>query len=332
MTNFDICLMNPPYGSVGGDTLHLRFVEKCLSVAKKQIVVMPFTFVTKVNNKPAQKYKEKFDKYLTDVEEFDSKVFTVTNMPNVAIYMFDSNKKDDSIKLIKANKNIETIKSLFDISEFNDYEQEIVSYLEKQGKQEIYWCCGPGARKKEIIGLSNDEKHKLFEKNFEKNIKNIKDFYKIQNGASLIVNDSNGGMNGTFMSSKVGQIFDNFKDIEDFFRNRKPSYNVLMFNSKKGAENCKIALQNPLLRFTCYRTQNDQHMMISRTYRYIPAIDWEDDRVKTDEGLLEVCGCPKDKVKEYADYCKKIIDKVDKGERHIHCINTMITLLIFVIS
>ena len=49
-----------------------------------------------------------------------------------------------------------------------------------------------------------------------------------------------------------------------------------------------------------------------KSYRYVPDIDWSDDRVKTDEGLLEVCGCPKDKCKEYADYCKKIIDKVDK--------------------
>jgi hypothetical protein len=37
--------------------------------------------------------------------------------------------------------------------------------------------------------------------------------------------------------------------------------------------------------------------------------------VKTDEGLLEVCGCPEDKAKEYAEYCKEIIEKVDKGER-----------------
>lgn len=44
----------------------------------------------------------------------------------------------------------------------------------------------------------------------------------------------------------------------------------------------------------------------------IPDINWEDDRVKTDEGLLEVCGCPKDKCKEYANYCKKIIAEVDK--------------------
>lgn len=311
---FDICLMNPPYGSVGGDTLHLKFVNKILDIAGKQVSIFPFTFVTKVNNKPSQKYKELFSKYLLSIEEVDSKKFAETAMPNVGIYLFNTNKKEnEKITIKRLNQdNKQEINSLLDISEFNDYEKEIIKYLSKQGRQEIYWCCGPGARKKEIIGLSEKEKYELFETNFIKNIKNIKDFYNKQNGASLIVNDSNGGMNATFMSSKVGQIFDNFNDIEKFFRNRKPAYNVLMFNSKKAAENCKIALQNPLLRFTCYRTQNDQHMMINRTYKYIPAIDWEDDRVKTDEGLLEVCGCPKDKCKEYAEYCKKIIEQVDK--------------------
>ena len=34
--------------------------------------------------------------------------------------------------------------------------------------------------------------------------------------------------------------------------------------------------------------------------------------VTSNEVLLEVCGCSKDKCKEYADYCKKIIEQVDK--------------------
>ena len=52
--------------------------------------------------------------------------------------------------------------------------------------------------------------------------------------------------------------------------------------------------------------------MFKRVYKYVPAIDWSDDKVKTDVGLLEVCGCPHDKAVEYAEYCKKIIDEVDK--------------------
>ena len=26
---FSVCIQNPPYASVGGDTLHLKFVDKC---------------------------------------------------------------------------------------------------------------------------------------------------------------------------------------------------------------------------------------------------------------------------------------------------------------
>ena len=67
-----------------------------------------------------------------------------------------------------------------------------------------------------------------------------------------------------------------------------------------------------MLRLTLYRTKDDQNMGYKKCYKYIPAIDWSNDKVKTDEGLLEICGCPKDKAKEYADYCKKIINEVDK--------------------
>ena len=34
--------------------------------------------------------------------------------------------------------------------------------------------------------------------------------------------------------------------------------------------------------------------------------------VMTDEGLLEVCGCPKDRCKEYAEYCRKYMEEFDK--------------------
>ena len=312
---FDIVLMNPPYGSVGGDTLHLQFVDKCLNVADKQITIMPISFITKLN-KNNDKYKENFDKYLINVEEVDKRVFKdIGPTVNLGIYTFDEDKTNANINITWLNKDGEDLKSLFDISEFSNYEKEIIQYLEKNGRQLIYWCQGSYPRKGHLSTLSKDEQEKLIKKNFEKNIKNIKQFYNKQSGASLIVNSTNGQMNGTFMSSKVGQIFDNYNDIEEFFKNRKPGYNILMFNTVKEAENCKIALQNPLLRFTCYRTQNDQAMRGERVYRYIPAIDWSNDKVKTDEGLLELCGCPKDKCKEYAEYCKKIIDEVDNRKK-----------------
>ena len=120
-------------------------------------------------------------------------------------------------------------------------------------------------------------------------------------------------MNGKAFTSISGQIFNSYEEFENFFieRNVANGYNVILFNSNKAAENCKIALQHPLLRFTIYRSQDDQNMG-RRVYKYIPAINWEDDRVKTDEGLLQMCGCAANKAKEYAAYCKKIIEEVVK--------------------
>lgn len=86
---------------------------------------------------------------------------------------------------------------------------------------------------------------------------------------------------------------------------------LLYFNSLKAAINCKNAMNRPLLRFTCFISQIDQNMK-GRVYKYIPAIDWEDERCLTDEGLLEMCGCPKDKAKEYAEYVKNYVEERDK--------------------
>ena len=119
-----------------------------------------------------------------------------------------------------------------------------------------------------------------------------------------------------YMSSGTGKIF--YNDIEkvlnDWINRNVGAIKYIVFDTKMTVENCRDAMKRPLLRFALYRTQDDQTMN-NKCYKYIPDIDWSDDRVRTDEGLLEVCGCPKDKCKEYADYCKKIIDEVDKGNR-----------------
>ena len=307
---FDICLMNPPYGSVGGDTIHLKFVDKCLDFASTQVVVMPFKFVTKIYHKPAKKFKEKFSPYLSEVEEIDSKCFIGTAMYNVGIYVFGDETQNIDIKYV--NSQNETLPSLLDKSEFNVYEKEIISYLEKQGPQEIVWAGGNSKRKSELQKVAVENHKDFLKKKIIDSCKNLKrqlNTYK----SGLIVNQSNGGMNGKAFSSKSGQIFNSYEEFENFFieRNIANGYNVMLFNSPKAAENCKIALQNPLLRFTIYRSQDDQNMG-RRVYKYIPAINWEDDRVKTDEGLLQMCGCPVDKAKEYAEYCKKIIEEVNK--------------------
>ena len=307
---FDICLMNPPYGSVGGDTIHLKFVDKCLDFASTQVVVMPFKFVTKIYHKPAKKFKEKFSPYLSEVEEVDSKCFIGTEMYNVGIYVFGDETQNIDIKYV--NSQNETLPSLLDKSEFTVYEKEIIQYLEKQGSQEIIWAGGNRKLKSELQNIAVENHKDFLKKKIIDSCKNLKqqlNTYK----SEIIVNNSNGRMNGKAFSLKSGQIFNSYEEFENFFieRNVANGYNVILFNSVKAAENCKIALQNPLLRFTIYRSQDDQNMG-HRVYRYIPNIDWSDDRVKTDEGLLQMCGCAADKAKEYAEYCKKIIEEVDK--------------------
>ena len=308
--HFSVCIQNPPYGSRGGDTRHLRFVDKCLDLAETQIVIMPFTFVTKIHHKPAKKYKEKFSKYLSEVEEVDYKCFIGTTMPNVGIYVFGDETK--YIDITYFNSTSETLTSLLDKSNFTNYEKEFIQYLENQGTQLPILNIGRvDKHKKELIGMTSGEIDAFLINKIKHNTLPIKKY--LDSGcAILLVNVANGGMNGRAISSKNGQIFTKYNDVEHFFINAKISsgYNAIVFNSKVAAENCKIAIQNPLLRFTIYRLQDDQNMY-SRIYKCITDINWEDSRVKTDEGLLEVCGCPKDKCKEYADYCRKVIEEVD---------------------
>lgn len=311
-SRFSYCIMNPPYGDVGGDVTHLKFVDKCLNIVDKLVVVMPYSFVSK-SNKPSDKFKGKFSEYLTTVDEVKSSLFTDTHMPNVGIYVFDKIKTTKDIIITPINRDTFKVDSLLNISKFSDYEKEIIIYLENHGQQPGITCGGHDHVTKQSLNklgiFDNNKINELINNNIKDNCKNVPN-----NKVYLLVNAANGGMNGTFMSSKAGLIFTNKNDLINLLVERQTTTfsNVLLFNTIKEAENCKIALTHPLLRFTCYRTQEDQMMTIKKCYKYIPNINWEDDRVKTDEGLLEVCGCPKDKAKEYAEYCKKVIEEVDK--------------------
>lgn len=312
---FDVCLMNPPYGATGSNTIHLQFIDKCLNVVDKQVVVIPFTFITKTV-KVFNKYKEKFSKYLKSVDEVDSKEFIGTSMPNVGIYIFDKDGSKD-IKITKLNdENSQYINSLLDITEFNNYEKDIVKYLEKEGPQPILHDIGRLNKSKSWFANKTDEEIKeIIKEKAVKSCKKVKLYYdKHPNSYILIANRALGGPgNINYMSSKTGQILSSYDEILEFCisKNVAIGYNGLIFNSLKAAENCRDAMKRPLLQFCLYRIQKDQNLT-RKVFRYIPDIDWSNPKVKTDEGLLELCGCPKDKAKEYAEYCKKIIEEVDK--------------------
>ena len=297
---YDICLINPPYGNrkYGDEFLHHKMTEKCLELSNKVICIMPAKLCTydTSKDKNRQHFKEVYDNRLVEVEMISSSVFQDTAMMNVGIHVFNKDNQNN-IKIIDLDKNEKNIKSLLDISQFNDYEKEIAKYLEIDIKKANCWLCQ--------IAKNKESLDKWCE-NIQKHNKNI----------YLTSNSANGGMNGTWFSKTVGKIFDNIDDLKQNFAERRGAACVIMlFDSIKAAENCRNAMKRPLLRWCLYRTQDDQALR-RKVYRYIPDIDCGDDRVKTDEGLLEVCGCPKDKCKEYADYCKKIIEEVDR-KKHV---------------
>ena len=311
---FDYIVGNPPFGSVGGDTLHL----KCLDMVydrfiKKMLIIMPWGFVTK-DTRSFKKYQIKFAPKLQYVKEVLSSNFEGTHMPSVAIYEF-TNKETKTTILEDLSGNKTEKSDLTNISLFTHYEEEIIKYLENQGSQFIVGCGATNKRQKELNKIPESEWYNFLKNNIIKSCKSIKNE---KYNSYLIVCARNGGMNGIAINSQTGKIFNSYETILNYFIEQFVSngYNVLCFNSSKAAENCKISLQNPLLRFTIYKTQIDNALYANKHYKYVPAINWEDPRCTTDEGLLEMCGCPKDKAKEYAEYCKKIIEKVDENRRN----------------
>lgn len=288
---FDIILSNPPWGQ----NIHYEFTQKYLDIADTVISIMPNSIV-KRDTKHFKKYKEAYNDYLYDVEELDSKNFEDTNMQNCCIFCFSQDKEDLHIKYIDGKE--EHIGGILekDYSGFTDYEKEIVKYLYNKkpnivdGKQVVNGV----SPKKNLDGYINKMLSKLPD-----------------NKAYLVVAASDGSMQAKYFSSKIGQIFNNKEDFKDFLYERGGKLTHYMwFDNKQCAENAKSAMLRPVLRFPLVRIQDNQSLSVLH-YRYIPDIDWEDDRVKTDEGLLEVCGCPKDKCKEYADYCRKVIEEKD---------------------
>ena len=302
---FDICLMNPPYSQRhNNNPIHFQFVENVLGIVEKQIVIMPSRILhtTSENYNP---WKEKFDKTLLSAEELKSDVFEGTGMMDVAIYEFSNNKNTDNIKIkTLSSDKWEDKSSLFDSTIHNTYEDEILKLLDNNGNIKLF-NLKTGTSKKNI-NYVNDDRKKVANKTLPK----YKDKYL------LSVNIANGGMNGHYMSSDAGKIF--YNDIEkvlnDWINRNVNAIKYIVFNSKLAAENCRDAMKRPLLRFALYRTQDDQNMN-NKCYKYIADINWENKKVKTDEGILELCGCSKDKCKEYAEYCKSIINELDKGNR-----------------
>ena len=294
MKKWDVCLMNTPYDG----TLYLKFTDKCLDLCNLLVSVMPSKIAFSPDAQNLDSYKTKFDKSLISVDENERSVFDA-DLYETGIFVFDNTKSKNEIILKTINNNIKTISSLFDVTNITPYEYNISTYL--HNKTPNFYKFAPTTRddKKNIVDFTN------------KKLNNIhKDYI-------LISAESNGSRNGKFFSSLTGQIFKkNDILLKKYLINKndtgQPARCILMqFDNKIMAENCKKAMCNPILRMFLLKTQTTQSLT-TLCYQYVPNIDWSDPRVVTDEGLLEVCGCPKDKCKEYAEYCRKYMEEFDK--------------------
>lgn len=297
MKKWDVCLMNPPYDG----TLYLKFTDKCLDLCNLLVSVMPSKIAFSPDAQNLDSYKTKFDKSLISVDENERSVFDA-DLYETGIFVFDNTKSKNEIILKTINNNIKTISSLFDVTNITPYEYNISTYL--HNKTPNFYKFAPTTRddKKNIVDFTN------------KKLNNIhKDYI-------LISAESNGSRNGKFFSSLTGQIFKkNDILLKKYLINKndtgQPARCILMqFDNKIMAENCKKAMHNPILRMFLLKTQTTQSLT-TLCYQYVPNIDWSDPRVVTDEGLLEVCGCPKDKCKEYAEYCRKYMEEFDAKKK-----------------
>jgi hypothetical protein len=297
---FSVCLMNPPYGANKQGTsayLHYQFVDNVFSIADMQVSIFPVRMLYSTSKK-YDEYKHRFDKYLIDIEEVQSNVFSDTKMQNIGIFTFVNNKHTNGIHVKYADGTNETIQSLSDKGKgFNPYENRIYEY------------CRTDKSNFNPFRPLGDDKNKLLSQYCDKYIKRR---WPAGGKYFLITNLANGSMNATFISNMSGQICNTNAQLKELMMHRNGACCTIMtFDTQQAAENCRDALKRPLMRFFLYSLQDDQNMT-ARVYTGIPDIDWADDRTKTDEGILMMCGCDKEKAYEYATYCKDIIDKVDK--------------------
>lgn len=286
MPKINYIIANPPYGEknlfIGSLDLHFRIVETVLDhYNDKMVVIMP-NRICFTNSNNMDKWKEKFTK-LSEITN-EGNPFDNVNGVNVGIFTFDS-KDVESVNVCGKE-----YKSLFDINPFNEYEYKFMHKLESNFAN-LYL--------KDIrLGRPGNTDEKLNKK--------LSDYV-------LLCSRENGSMNGKFFSSVIQKV--DVMAKQDFIE-WNHSYDVfgkccITMNDEKALINLKKAMNNPLLRFGLHKIQDNRHLS-SRVYKYIPEIDWNDDKTQTDVGILEMVGFSQEESNEFAEYCKNYIDKIDE--------------------
>lgn len=311
---FDVCLMNPPFTDIKIKKLYAVFIINASKICKQTIAVAPRGIFYSKNDK---QIKDELSKYLVRADEEASQIFQGTSMEPIAIYQLTNNKTENEyIDIYSYYEDHHKIKNLNDIKKFSEYEENFIKYLTNQGQLQCINCNGHKTSAATLIKrgiLLREQIVKIQQDEVETNA-----LYVPENKIYLVlakVMDRKPLYMSKAEYKRTGLIFDDRQDLINNMKewNINTGYMVACLNSIKAAENLRETLRHPLMRYILFKYTPQQ---LQAAYKYVPNINWEDDRVLTDEGLLEVCGCPKDKAKEYAEYCEqrmKIIDKKNEN-------------------
>lgn len=90
MKKFDVVLMNPPYDR----NLHLKFLEKTISIAENVISVQPCEFISRTHTKSTytnlkNKYKNTIGLHLSELELIDQNCFDAKISTDLGIYVLN---------------------------------------------------------------------------------------------------------------------------------------------------------------------------------------------------------------------------------------------------
>lgn len=289
MPKFDVIVGNPPYGeteTTGSADLHYEIAAHLFGLFKhKMIFIMPGRVCFSTSEK-FDKWKLKFDN-LSNIS-FVGNPFKNANV-NVDMFIFEPNKVNE------INVRGKIYNSLFDIVPFTDYENKFMSLL--KNKNPNYNSFSPRCEDKTTNAKNyNDNYFNRFNDN---------DYFVI----SCLANGSKLGQ-GIFLSSRDEKYIFRKNELKIYLANHKNYSKVIsVFKTETAANNYVNALQRPLLRFGLVKMQDDQNLT-ARCYKYIPDIDWNDNRSVTDAGILEMCGFTKNEAKEFAKYCKDFMNNV----------------------
>lgn len=318
MKKWDVCLMNPPYGDKQGkgydQILHIKFVNKCLDVCNNIVCIMPFMFAKDKTN--AKEYRNKISKRLVYVSEVDSSEFIGTNFANTAIYVFNKNEKGCEINGKSYKSLIEYDNILYD----NDYILNYIHVLLNKNniitnKSDYCMLCAFIGKYDSTKVNKNDDSllSNYISSRIDISIKNKNAVYLVMTTALGTKKQNVYGLLG----GNGGKVFTTYEELKTYIITHKNTsgYHVLCFNNNISVKNFLIAVTGSVLRFPLTYLKKDFNIT-KNCYVCIPNIDWSDPRVVTDEGLLEVCGCPKDKCKEYAEYCRKYMEEFDAKKKN----------------